>query len=215
MNSIIPAIIPQSFDHLRDAFHVLQGNVEEIQIDIVDGSFVPFTSWPYRGSGSVMLIREYTDRYQIEVDLMVENPEQALPLYVDAGARKIVVHIESVTDLETIYAHHRAHEYQLGLSIGNDTPLEVLKKELSHADYVQLMGIRNIGTQGQPFDTAVLDRIAELRTSYPDLIISIDGSVNAESLPLLRAAGANRFVAGSAIFSATDPVEAYRSLTLI
>ncbi len=215
MNKIIPAIIPQSFDHLRDALRVLEGVAKEVQIDIVDGSFVPFTSWPYRGSGSVMLLQEYADNYQIEMDLMVQNPELAVPLYVDAGVQKIVIHLESVIDLETIYAHHRTHTYKLGLSIGNDTPIEVLEKELSNADYVQLMGIRKIGTQGQPFDTAVLHRITQLRTKYPDLVISIDGSVNAESLLLLRDAGANRFVAGSAIFGAPDPLEAYQSLTAL
>lgn len=214
MHTVVPAIIPQSLDHLRDALQVVRV-VSEVQIDIVDGKFVPFTSWPYRGSGSVMLLREYAESHLLEIDLMIENPEEAVPMYVEAGAQKIVVHLESVTNFEAIKTHHAGHSYQLGISIANDTPLQVLEAALPTANYVQLMGIRSIGTQGQPFDTAVLERIKTLRDSYPSLIISIDGSVNAHTLPRLRDAGANRFVAGSAIFGATNPVAAYESLVAL
>lgn len=212
MHTVIPAVIPQSLDHLREALMTAGAFTNEVQVDIVDGHFVPFTSWPYRGSGSVMLLREYTEDFLIEVDLMIETPEIAVPLYVDAGVGKVVIHLESVTDLEAIREHQRTHEYVLGLSILNDTPLERLTDVLQSGDYVQLMGIRDIGTQGQPFDTRVLERIHILRANYPDLLISIDGSVNAETLPRLKTAGANRFVSGSAIFGAADPSAAYQTM---
>jgi ribulose-phosphate 3-epimerase len=215
MNTIIPAIIPQSFEHIGHAIGSLRNSAPEVQVDIVDGVLAPFVSWPYRGSGSVMLLREHTKTYLIEVDLMIQSPEKILSQYVEAGVGKVVIHLESVTDLDAIYVHHEAHDYALGLSVGNDTSLEVLEKELPHADYVQLMGIRNIGSQGQPFDTEVLTRIARIRALYPDMVISIDGSVNEATLPLLRDAGANRFVSGSAIFAAEDPALAYTTLTTL
>jgi ribulose-phosphate 3-epimerase len=212
MSAIIPAIIPQSFDHLRDAVGLVHACGNEIQIDIVDGKFVPFLSWPYRGSGSVMLLREFTRTMTVEVDLMIEHPEAAIPLYSDAGVQKIVVHLESTSALPAIFAHHAAHTYALGLSIRNDTPLDLLTPYLTEADYIQLMGIRAIGSQGQPFDTVVLDRIRELRERFPAHPISIDGSVNVTTLPLLRDAGASRFVAGSAIFAHEDPEVAFMEL---
>ncbi len=212
MNAIIPAIIPQSFDHLSDAVASVRSFAPEVQVDIVDGHFVPFTSWPYRGSGSVMLLRDIAESITVEVDLMIERPEMALPLYIDAGVKKVVVHLESTTEMNAILAHHRSHDYELGLSIGNDTPLGKLRSLICEVDYVQLMGIRHIGSQGQPFDDEVLTRVRALRTEFPELTISIDGSVNATTLPLLKAAGANRFVSGSAIFDASDPHAAYESL---
>jgi pentose-5-phosphate-3-epimerase len=77
------------------------------------------------------------------------------------------------------------------------------------------MGIKHIGSQGQPFDERVLERVAKLRALYPSRTISIDGSVNRETLPQLKAAGADRFVSGSAILNQPDPVLAYTELTLL
>lgn len=213
--SIVPALIPNSLDDIRDTIALIREFTREVQIDIVDGAFVPFTSWPYRGGGSVMLLREWTDTMDIEVDLMIERPEEAVPLYIDAGAKRVVVHLESVTDSETLIRHHDTHGYQLGFSIGNDTPLEELTHVLPHADYVQLMGITDIGTQGQPFDERVLTRIREVLRVNPAMPISIDGSVNRDTLPRLKEAGATRFVSGSAILHADNPRGAYEELTLL
>jgi ribulose-phosphate 3-epimerase len=209
---IVPAVIPQSFDHLRDALLSVSSFAHEVQVDIVDGRFVPFTSWPYRGSGSVMLLKEFSDDFILEVDLMIQDPMSALPLYIDAGVKKVVVHLESVTDLTAIRMHQAKHGYMLGLSVTNDTPLTVLTDVLKPTDYVQLMGIRKIGSQGQPFDEEVLSRIKILRSAYPKMTISIDGSVNQNTIARLREAGANRFVSGSAIFDAPDPRVAYEAL---
>jgi ribulose-phosphate 3-epimerase len=159
-----------------------------------------------------MLLRDIAESVIIEVDLMIERPELALSLYIDAGVKKVVIHLESTTDMNAILAHRRAHDYELGVSVGNDTPLGKLRSLVPYIDYVQLMGIRHIGSQGQPFDDEVLTRIQSLRSEFGDLVISIDGSVNGTTLPLLKAAGANRFVSGSAIFDASDPYAAYESL---
>lgn len=211
-NHIVPAIIPTSFDHLDESLRIVEPFTTEVQVDIVDGAFVPFRSWPYVGSGSIQLLSRYTDTFQIEVDLMIMSPEDAVPLYVAAGVTGVVVHLESTRRIETILAHHDEHTYALGLSINNDTPIGALMTLIPRVDYVQLMGIAHIGSQGQPFDVRVLDRVREIRSMYPDIIISIDGSVNKDTLPRLIDAGATRFVSGSAIFHVDDPEAAYRTL---
>lgn len=212
MNTILPAIIPESLEHLRNSIGVLKGKAPAFQIDIVDGAFVPFRSWPYKGSGSIMLLRKYALQYEIEVDLMIEKPEEVIPEYLAAGVGRVVVHLESVADSKKLFREHKERGYMLGLSIRNDTPLETLLEAIPYAEYVQLMGIREIGSQGQPFDTEVLERIRAIRGEFLNLEISIDGSVNRETLPQLRDAGANRFIAGSAIMKADDPVGAYEAL---
>ncbi len=212
MQHIIPAIIPQTFEDLLEVANTVSGFADEIQVDIVDGTFVPFTSWPYRGSGSVMMLKRITEKLQVEVDLMIMEPERALPLYVAAGVRKVVVHLESVTDIESVLSYRREGSFLLGFSLNNDSDLERLTPYLDEVDYVQLMGIRHIGSQGQPFDEVVLERISFIKKHYPALEISIDGSVNKTTLERLVAAGADRLVTGSAIFGSQDPQSAYQEL---
>jgi ribulose-phosphate 3-epimerase len=77
------------------------------------------------------------------------------------------------------------------------------------------MGIHDIGSQGQPFDTEVLERIKHLKNLFPELIISIDGSVNEKTIPLLLEAGADRFVSGSAILNDENPKSAYERLSAL
>lgn len=210
MQKIIPAIIPQSLTHLEESLLLVNDFAESVQIDIVDGKFVPFTSWPYIENESPDALRETADLYDVEVDLMVVEPETVIGAYVDLGVDRIVVHLESTSSLEEILTHHeQVGGYQLGLSILNDTPLEDLLPYVERVEYVQLMGIKDIGSQGQPFDVRVLDRIKALKSEYPQLEISIDGSVNAETLPQLREAGADRFVSGSALLGAENPKETF------
>jgi ribulose-phosphate 3-epimerase len=212
LHTIIPAIIPQSREHLDASLRIVAPFTREVQVDIVDGIFVPFTSWPYVEGASVADIAEYTKEFVIEVDMMVAEPEKVLEQYLLAGVQKVVIHLESTEKLTEIIALKKQYDFTLGFSILNDTALDMLTSVIEHADYVQLMGIAHIGSQGQPFDTRVLARISTLKERYPQLLVSIDGSVNGETLPQLRDAGAERFATGSAIFAAENPEEAYRNL---
>ncbi len=212
MPSIIPAIIPESREHLEETLILVSSFTHEVQIDIVDGSFVPFTSWPYGEGEAIEELKPLIKDFNVEVDLMVEEPETVIESYLQAGVRKVVIHLESTTKLEEIIAFKERYDFRLGLSINSDTDVHALIEVMASADYVQLMGIAHIGSQGQPFDTRVLTRITELLKINPNLLISIDGSVNLETLPQLYIAGARRFVAGSSILKAGDPKRAYETL---
>jgi ribulose-phosphate 3-epimerase len=130
--------------------------------------------------------------------------------YLKMGARRIVFHIEAVGDLgefkeflEGIDLYVREN-VDLGIAINNDTSLDTILPLISNVDYVQCMGIKQIGKQGEMFDERVLERIKELKAQFPELIISIDGSVNEETAPRLLQAGADRLVIGSAIWESED-----------
>lgn len=216
MSPIIPAVIPESLNDIASVISLIAPFSHEIQIDIVDGVFVPYCSWPYlKEMGTIRDLKSYIDGFQVEMDLMIMEPELVAREYIEAGARKIVVHLESVRDMDAIRALKKTHDCKLGFSIGNDTPLHVLTDVIADADYVQLMGIAHIGVQGQPFDNRVLERITTLRQMYPTLLISIDGSVNRETVGSLAHAGANRCIAGSSIVKSTHPQEAYKELTAL
>lgn len=208
---IVPAIIPESVAHLSATIAQLPFT-PEVQIDLVDGVFAEPASWPYQPVGNVHDVTDIIADHRIEVDLMVENGRDAAEDWIDIGVRRFVFHIEAVDDADALITDLHDRDCAVGLAISNDTPLGTLMPYIEKCDFVQLMGIKTIGAQSQPFDDRVLFRTQQLRSEYPDLTISIDGSVNTETLPQLRDAGADRFVAGSAILGAKDPHAAYTTL---
>ncbi len=215
MSQIIPAIIPTSLEHLSSVLTIIAPFTHEVQIDIVDGKFVPFTSWPYTENASPEDMKTLIQDFVVEVDLMIQGAEEMVPAYAEAGVKRIVVHLESALNLPAIMRLKEKYAFELGFSIDNDTDMRALTSVIAMADYVQFMGIAKIGSQGQPFDTRVLERIKALKDEYPATLISIDGSVNTETVPLLCQAGADRFVAGSSIINADDPHSAYATLASI
>lgn len=211
--TIVPAIIPQSLTHLMESLERVKPFARAVQIDIVDGVFVPPVSWPYADAASPHDMKELISGFDVEVDLMIAAPEKTLSEYLDAGVSRVVIHLESTNHMGAIIALKNARPFLLGLSILNDTDLSSIEPYVMHADYVQLMGIAKIGSQGAPFDERVLDRVRALKTAYPSLMVSIDGSVNEETLLRLKAAGATRFAVGSAIMAAEHPEIVYARLT--
>ena len=95
------------------------------------------------------------------------------------------------------------------------TPLDTLVEYAESADYIQLMGIHDIGSQGQPFDEAVFAKIEQMKSRFPNKPISVDGSVNAQTIVRLKNTGADRFIVGSAITLDTQPAAAHRALSLL
>lgn len=213
MCDIVPAIIPKSLRDLRQQLQKVSF-VSQVQIDVVDGKFVETISWPYAGEVPNFDLVEPIPDIEVEVDLMVAEPLKAAEEWYKVGAKRFIFHIESLSakDIEALFEWQDTRDVLVALSLNNDTPLRVIAGHLDWIDYVQLMGIAKIGSQGQPFDDRVLDRIAALRGEHPDLVISIDGSVNEDTLLALKAAGASRLVVGSAIMKHPNPLEAYQNL---
>ncbi len=212
MTEIIPAIIPKNINDLKEKLEKVRRIARFIQIDIIDGKFAPRPSWPYgegdkESFGKIISEKEglpFWEDFDFEADLMIENPENAIDDFIKAGFTRLIVHIESTTNLEKIISRARELGTSICLAENIQTPNEEMEKWIDKIDGVQLMGISRIGFQGEPFDDGVISKIKYLRERYPDLIISIDGGVNLESAPRLISAGANRLVAGSAIFESED-----------
>ena len=236
MVEVIPAIIPQSFEDLKEKMTQVNKLVPIVQIDVCDGKFVPSKCWPYANDNGefVKLVDEseefpFWKSLDFEVDLMVENPESTIPDWIKAGAKRLIIHIESskdpfklMADLRNKYGYSgdSAYSIEIGVAIGADTPNSTLDEYLkpnfagrSLADFVQFMGIKKIGYQGQEFDTEVLDKISDLRKNFPDTIISVDGGVNFENAQDIVEAGVNRLVSGSAIYESDNIREAITELT--
>jgi ribulose-phosphate 3-epimerase len=218
MAEIIPAILPKNFEDLKNKVGVMRGLVPIVQIDLCDGKFVPTVTWPFHEKDAqslddILNEREgmpYWDEINFELDLMVSDAIENFSNYLSMGARRVVFHIEAVGDvvefkefLEGIDLYVR-EGVDMGIAINNDTALETIFPIISNIDFVQVMGIKHIGMQGADFDERVLERISELKNKFPELVVSVDGSVNEETAPRLLLAGAGRLVVGSAIWQSDD-----------
>ena len=214
MVEIIPAIMPKDYEHLDEMMSLFVNVVPLVQLDIMDGKFVPARTWPYpKDTHFDAIVAEEEgmpswENIDFEVDLMIENPEFWVQKWVTAGASRIIVHVESMKDFGVIRDAVPEGLIELGLAINTSTPLSALDQYLNRIDFVQCMGIAKIGFQGQPFDERVLDYVRALRAAHQNLQISIDGSVNFETARALVDAGATRLVSGSAILEADDFVGA-------
>lgn len=210
MIPIVPAIIPKTKDEVVRAANELAFS-NEFHLDVVDGVFVPFVSWPYQPTGEAKEVGPYTDSYTLEVDLMVASPVPAARVWREAGADMLVFHVETISLEDFMYAT-ALENCSYGISALNGTDYSVLKPYLQYADYVQIMGIAEIGAQGQGFDERVFLRIKEVRKDFPYMPITVDGSVNKETIKRLVEAGVDRLICGSAITKAEDKEKAYREL---
>jgi ribulose-phosphate 3-epimerase len=198
MNQIIPAILPKNQSELSNKAKRVAGLVSHVQVDVCDGVFVPSkTSF----SNLPML-----EEIEYELDLMIDKPEASIEKWIDMQPARVVMHVESVEDPQKLFLALELARgiIEIGLSISNDTSNDVLEKYIDDCDFIQLMGISKIGAQGELFDERVLEKISYFHAKYPDKVISIDGSVNENTIKKLADAGATRFVCGSAVFEERD-----------
>lgn len=211
MIPIVPAVIPANLRDLNKNLKNLSFS-NEIHIDVVDGDFVPTTSWPFDPAGEPVDAAEILNKFSLEVDLMTSDPLVEAERWVLVGVDMLMFHLESIAlgDFKNLEAFMPA---SIGISAHGDTTIEALLEYAQYADYVQLMGIREIGSMKQPFDSTVLDKIREVKKFFPDKMVSIDGSVNAGTISQLKSAGADRFVVGSSITLQDDPRAAHMNLS--
>jgi ribulose-phosphate 3-epimerase len=215
MIEIIPALMPKTLEELHQQVGLFSGHVPLVQIDIMDGVFVPNRSWPFMQGGQHdidKIIREeeglpHWETVDFELDLMVRRPDRDIMKWMNIGARRIIFHYASLPDLSVVTTGLDPHtrEYvEIGIALDMETPLDVIEPWLDDIDFVQLMGIAHIGYQGEPFDENVLEKIEQLHGLYPDVIIAIDGGVRLDNVRALIEAGASRLAVGSALLASGD-----------
>lgn len=212
--------MPRNYEDLKNRVALVRGIVPLVQIDICDGIFVKNQTWPYdekdNDTSNFNLIMEekegmpFWEDIDFELDLMVVDAVENFPVYMKLGPKRIVFHIEAIGNisefkdfLEGLDTYIR-DTVQIGIAINTKTNIEIIFPLVNHVDFIQCMGIEHIGFQGEGFDEKVLEHIKILKEKYPDIIISVDGSVNFDTAPDLIDAGTERLVIGSAIFKSND-----------
>jgi len=213
--SLLPSLPATSFQQILDLTEKLKDTISAFQVDIVDGVFAPHRAWPFTESDVLsewQKLSELVAHFEIEIDCMVQKPEQYLDIFSSLKVSRVIIHIGSTDCYGHCIRHARAHGYKVGFAFTNDVPLSFMYPYIELIDFVQIMGIKNIGQQGQPFDEQTLVTAKKLRDAYPNLEIAVDGGVNEETIIHLKKAGVNRFAPGSVISGAADPVVAYKHL---
>jgi ribulose-phosphate 3-epimerase len=218
---IIPAILPVDFADLNEKIDQILGFSRTVQIDICDGQFTPAPSWPYKKHDDDFdkLSQQENglpgwEKLDYEFDLMVNRPEEVVEQWVEVGATRIIVHVESRGDVAGAI-EKLVGKAEIGLALNMDTATDVVEPFKDMITCVQLMAIDHIGFQGQTFNVKVIERVKAVREKYPNLTISVDGGVSLENAQLLIAAGAHRLIVGSAIFESDNPIDAVQKFNRI
>jgi pentose-5-phosphate-3-epimerase len=217
---ITPSLPASSFAEVLLLVQKLAPHIPMFQVDIVDGVFAPSRSWPFVDTNTdptdeLSRLRELVALVPVEVDCMVEDPLQYLDVCAKSGVRSVIIHVGSTEAYSDCIMHARLHGYRIGLALTNDVPTEALTPFIHDIDFVQVMGIREVGKQGQPFDERTLTTLATLHAQHPKLELVVDGAVHLDTIVRLRDAGATRFAPGSFIAQSRDPVASYKQLSVL
>lgn len=207
-----PSILSADFGALRaQVGEVLDAGARAIHVDVMDGHFVPAIA---AGPQVVSALREQLEQVGgvLDVHLMIERPERQLGEFLAAGAHSITFHAEATPHAAYAASLVRDAGACVGIAINPATPVGALA-ELAHAIDLALCMTINPGWAGQPLIEHTLDKVTRLRHILgEDVALQVDGGIDSHTAPTCRAAGANLFVAGSAIFDETDPAAAYRAI---
>ncbi len=201
---IAPSILAGDFGQLgQEAKRAETGGADWLHIDVMDGHFVPNITI---GPDVVKALRKST-KLPLDAHLMIDHPDKYAPEFVKAGADRVSVHVEAPHPLEATLKSIKDLGAKCGIVFNPNTPFTISKEVGQLVDYILIMSVYP-GFGGQKFITEVLDNVKAAREfanqSGKEIDIEIDGGITPETTPQAAAAGANVFVAGSAIYGKPD-----------
>jgi ribulose-phosphate 3-epimerase len=202
---VAPSILSADLGNLRaQVEEVVAAGASVIHVDVMDGHFVPPITF---GPIAVEALRDLG--VTLDVHLMIERPEQQFEAFAKAGAHHITFHAEATDHVHRAIELVRELGCKAGVAINPGTPPDVFEEV--RADIALCMTV-NPGWGGQAFIDGSLDKVARIRALVGDADVEVDGGVDKDTAGPCAQAGATLFVAGSAIFRAADPGEAYREI---
>lgn len=209
MSKIAPSILAANMDDLEnDIKEVVIAGADYIHIDVMDGKFVPNETPGLKMLKEAKKVTSIT----LDVHLMVENPKEYMRDFID-DADIITFHIEAADSktIEEIIEILKSHKKKVGISIKPKTPVDTVLPYIDKIDMILVMTVEP-GFGGQKLIPDTIEKIKELRKIRPNLDIEVDGGINVETASLVKEAGANILVAGTAVFKAENKKEVIEKL---
>jgi ribulose-phosphate 3-epimerase len=207
---IAPSLLSADFARLADEAQRV-ADADWLHFDVMDAHFVPNLTFGLPVMKAVLAVSPVP----LDCHLMIENPQRWAPEYAEAGARNVTVHAEACSDPRAVARDIRAAGALAGLALKPGTPLEDYVDVLPDFDTLLVMTVEP-GFGGQKFMAEVLPKVTRARelthTGHVQLFVEVDGGINADTIEQAAAAGADVFVAGSAVYGADDPAKAIAAL---
>ncbi len=205
---VAPSILSADLANLQAEVDSIARVADWLQVDVMDGHFVPNLSF------GAPVLKYLKTEVPLDIHLMVQNPEDRIEEFLALNVHHITFHAE-VTELDDtkialIEAIHDGNA-TAGIALNPETPLSAVENVLDQIDLLLIMSVHP-GFGGQKFIPEVLEKVKQAREAYPNLMIQMDGGINAETAKACRDAGANNLVAGSYIFGADDRIAAIHTL---
>jgi ribulose-phosphate 3-epimerase len=205
---IAPSILSADLGRLQDEIKSIEASADWVQVDVMDGHFVPNLSF------GAPVLRSIKTKLPLDIHLMVSNPADRLQEFLDLRVSNITFHAEAVKNSNSRLALIKAIKEggaTAGIALKPGTPIADINDCIDEVDLVLVMSVEP-GFGGQQFLPVALDKIQELRAAHPDLMIQVDGGINDETARLCLQAGANNLVAGKFVFSSKERAKTISSL---
>lgn len=206
--AILPSLLKCDFGNLEREIRALEeAGARALHFDVMDGHFVPNLTY---GMPIVEACRRLTE-LPLDVHLMISDPGKYAQQFADCGADLLTFHVEAVEQPGEVLETIKSLGIGAGIALNPATPLGAVEVIAGQCDAVLVMSVP-AGFGGQSFDAVALEKLRTLRSQHPDLLLEVDGGVNAETIGPCREAGADLFVVGSGIFRGDDYAQAFSDL---
>lgn len=212
---IAPSILSANFVDLKNDIEPIKDEISYIHLDVMDGHFVPNITLGPPVIKSIVKALSPMKKFIFDTHLMITNPEHYIKDFAQAGSDIIVIHQEATIHLDRTIQLIKSYGKKAGIALNPATPVDTIQHLLPQLDLVLIMSV-NPGFGGQSFIPYTLEKVAKIKAwadqHNPNLLIQVDGGIKADNIKMVANAGANLFVAGSAVFGAEDSFKAVQAL---
>ena len=205
MQKVIPAILTNDTQKLQEQLEALKDQSHWVHIDIMDGTFVPSVSI------NLVELKEANQLFNLEIHLMVKEPEKYFEDCDAIGAKRVYFHLTGTKDPAAVLLSMKQYQFERGIAINPETTIDQLAPYARNIDSVLLLSIVP-GAQGNTFIPEVAKKILEIKTLNEKILIGMDGGIGKANIQDIFTKGADYVVSGSAVWKAKDPIASLREL---